>query len=61
MTQNQIIDITGKSIIQESIVEEVNKANLFSIMVDEITSFNNEYMCQCVFDLSILIMKSVKS
>ena len=48
MTQNQIIDIVGKSIIQKSIVEEVNKAKFFSIMVDEITSFNKEYMPVCV-------------
>ena len=44
-TQNQVIDIIGKSMmIQSSIIEEVNSAGLFSIMVDEITSFNKEFM-----------------
>ena len=47
-TQNQVIDIIGKSMIQSSIIEEVNSAGLFSIMVDEITSFNKEFMPLCV-------------
>ena len=46
--QNEIIDVIGKSIIQKSLLNEVKEANFFAIMVDEITSFNNELMPLCV-------------
>ena len=43
-TQNQIIDVIGKQMIQKSNVQEVKfKPNFFFIMVDKITSFNKEY------------------
>lgn len=38
-TQNELIDIIGKNIIQKSLLEEVKQARFFSIMVDEVTSF----------------------
>ena len=47
-TQNQLIDIIGKKIIQKSLVDEVKKAKFFTILVDEVTSFNTEIMPLCV-------------
>ena len=41
-------DVIGKGMIQESILSEVRKATFFSIMVDEISSFNKEIMPLCV-------------
>jgi hypothetical protein len=41
-TQNEIIDIIGKQMIQKSIIEEVVLARFYSIMVDEVTSHNQE-------------------
>lgn len=46
--QNEIIDVIGKSIIQKSLLNEEKEAKLFALMVDEITSFNNEMMSLCV-------------
>jgi len=46
-TQNEIIDIIGKRIIQKSIVAEVKQAPFYSILVDEVTSFNCEFMPLC--------------
>ena len=47
-TQNEIIDIIGKQMIQKSIIEEVILARFYSIMVDEVTSHNQELMPLCV-------------
>ena len=47
-TQNEIIDIIGKRIIQSSIIKEVIHARFYSIMVDEVTSHNKEIMPLCV-------------
>ena len=47
-TQNEIIDIIGKRMIQKSIVDEVIQARFYSIMVDEVTSHNQELMPFCV-------------
>ena len=47
-TQNEIIDIIGKRIIQKSIVAEAKQAPFYSILVDEVTSFNREFMPLCV-------------
>ena len=44
-TQN---DIIGKQMIQKSIIEEVILARFYSIMVDEVTSHNQELMPLCV-------------
>ena len=54
---NQILDVIGKSKIQNSIVKEVNKAKLFSVMVDEIT----KNICHYVFGLLIAVMKLERS
>lgn len=47
-TQNEIIDIIGKRIIQNSIIKEVIQARFYSIVVDEVTSHNKEVMPLCV-------------
>ena len=47
-TQNEIIDIIGQRIIQNSIIKEVIQARFYSIMVDEVTSHNKEIMLLCV-------------
>ena len=46
--QNEIIDIIGKGIIQKTILEQVRRAQCFSVMVDEVTSHNQELMPLCV-------------
>jgi len=47
-TQNELIDIIGKDIIQSDIVKEIQKAVCYSIMVDEVTSHNKEIMPVCI-------------
>ena len=47
-TQNEIIDIIGKKVIQKNLVEEVNRAKFFSILADEVTSHNQEQLALCV-------------
>ena len=46
--QNELLNIIGKNINQKHLVNEVVSAKYFSIMVDEITSFNREVMPLCV-------------
>ena len=46
--QNEIIDIIGKHIIQKSILEKIQQARFFSVMVDEVTSHNTEVMPLCI-------------
>ena len=46
--QNEIVDIIGKCTIQKSILEEIRKAKLFSVMADEVTSHNKEIMPLCI-------------
>ena len=47
-TQNKLIDIFGKNIIQSDIVKEIQRAVCYSIMVDEVTSHNKEIMPLCI-------------
>ena len=42
--QNQLIDVIGKGIIRDKIVCEIKKAKYFSVMADEVTSFNQTVM-----------------
>ena len=48
--QNQIIDIIGRLIIQKDIVDEIVHAKFYScsVMVDEVTSHNQELMPLCI-------------
>ena len=47
-SQNKIIDIIGKQMIRQPILDEVKRAKFFSIMVDEVTAHNKEQMPLCV-------------
>lgn len=47
-TQNELIDIIGKNIIQSDIIKEIQKAVCYSIIVDEVTSHNKEVMPICI-------------
>lgn len=47
-TQNELINIIGKQIIQRKIIEEVREAQYFSILADEVTSHNQEQLALCV-------------
>ena len=46
--QNELIDVLGRDIIQKGLVDSVKQAKFYSIMADEITSFNKEIMPLCV-------------
>ena len=47
-TQNELIHIIGKEIIQSEILEEIKDAKFFSIMADEATTHNKEQCAFCV-------------
>lgn len=47
-SQNEMIDILGKELIQKPILDEVREAKFFSIMVDEVIVHNKEQMPLCV-------------
>ena len=47
-TQNEMIDVIGKRMIQSKIVDEAKDARIFTIMVDEVTSGNTELMPVCI-------------
>ncbi|XP_051528113.1 52 kDa repressor of the inhibitor of the protein kinase-like [Myxocyprinus asiaticus] len=47
-TQNQMIDVIGKRMIQAQIVDEVKNAQIYTVMADEVTSHNVELMPLCV-------------
>ena len=40
--QNEMIDIIGKNIIQETLLDGVRKAGVHSVSADEVTSSNDE-------------------
>ena len=46
--QNQIAGVIGKSIIQKDIVDEITHAKYYSVIVDEVTSHNQEWMPLCI-------------
>ncbi|KAG9282540.1 52 kDa repressor of the inhibitor of the protein kinase-like [Astyanax mexicanus] len=47
-TQNEMIDVLGKHMIQAKIVEEVRHAQMYTVLADEVTSHNVELMPMCV-------------
>ena len=47
-SQNEMIDIIGRQTIQADLVEEVKEAGFHSIIVDEVTSSNDEFMSVCI-------------
>ncbi|KAL7844825.1 hypothetical protein SRHO_G00233640 [Serrasalmus rhombeus] len=47
-SQNEMIDVIGKHVIQAKIVEEVRHAQMYTVLADEVTSHNVELMPMCV-------------
>ena len=47
-SQNEVIDIIGKNIIQATLVDGVKKAGLHSISADEVTCSNDETFSICL-------------
>ena len=47
-TQNKMVDIIDNRMIQDKIIEEVKKARVYTVMVDEVTSHNVKLMPVCV-------------
>ena len=43
-SQNDIIDVIGIDIIQANIIEEVKKAEFYSVLADEVSSHNTEHL-----------------
>ena len=46
-TQNEMINVIGILMVQASIIQEIKEAGFHSVMVDEVTSFNQEMMSVC--------------
>ena len=47
-SQNEIINIIGHDIIQERILADVKDARYFSVLADEVSCHNVEYMPLCL-------------
>ena len=47
-TQNELIEVMGKHIILQSIVDDVNSSPFYSILADEVTSHNVEHLAICI-------------
>ena len=47
-TQNELIEVMGKHIILQSIINDVNSSPFYSILADEVTSHNTEHLAVCV-------------
>ncbi len=47
-SQNEMIDVIGKHMIQAKIMEEVKHAQIYTVLADEVTSHNVELMPMCV-------------
>ena len=47
LIQNEIIEIIGQDIILKNLLEEIKAAKLYSIMADEVTSYNKEQLAFC--------------
>ncbi len=47
-TQNEIINIIGYDIILANIISEAKQANYFSVLADELSWHNMEYLSICI-------------
>ena len=47
-SQNEMIEVIGKSIIQHDLLNEIKEAKIHTILCDEVTSSNDEIMSLCV-------------
>ena len=46
--QNEILSVIGFTVIRDSIISEIKKAQYFSIMADEVSSHNVEHLALCL-------------
>ena len=46
-TQNELLNVMGRHIVSQGIIEEIKQAKLYSIMADEVTSHNTEHLVIC--------------
>ena len=47
-SQNELIEIIGKRIIQKKVIEEIEDAQYYSVLADEVTNSNNEILSICI-------------
>ena len=47
-SQNELIEIIGKRIIQKKFIEEIKDAQYHSVLADEVTSSNDEILSICI-------------
>ena len=47
-SQNELIEIIGKGIIQKKFIEEIKDAQRHSVLADEVTSSNDEVLSFCM-------------
>ena len=51
-TQNELIEVMGKHMILQSIIDDVNSSPFYSILADEVTSHNVEHLAICIWFLN---------
>ena len=47
LSQNELIEVIGINTIQHELIEEIKRAIFFSIMADEVTTYNEEMLSMC--------------
>ena len=47
-SENELIEIIGKRIIQKKFIEEIKDAQYHSVLADEVTNSNNEILSICI-------------
>ena len=47
-SQNELIEIIGKCIIQKKFIEEIKYAQYHPVLADEVTNSNNEILSICI-------------
>ena len=47
-SQSDIIDVIGRGVIQQALLQDINGATIFTIMSDEVTTFNKEELALVV-------------
>ena len=46
-SQNEMIEVIGKHIIQQDLIDEIKAAHFHTLICDEVTSSNNEILSLC--------------
>ena len=60
LSQNKLLEVIGINAIQSELIEEITRANFFSIMADELQTPNKE-ICRYVFSVWIKMKRLEKS